>query len=91
MESVSIDAGHQPGDWEVDTDATCTSEGTRVRKCTVCGEILETESIPKKAHPFDGGPQCPVCGEPNPDYIPPTEPPTEPTEESKDEEEISGE
>ena len=79
MESAVIDAGHQPGDWEVDTDSTCSSEGKRVRKCKVCPEILETEIIPRKDHPFDGGPQCPACGEKNPNYIPPTEPPTDPS------------
>ena len=79
MERAVIDADHQPGDWEVDTDSTCSSEGKRVRKCKVCPEILETEIIPRKDHPFDGGPQCPACGEKNPNYIPPTEPPTDPS------------
>ena len=85
MESAVIDAGHQPGDWTVVTDPTCSSEGTRVRKCKVCTEILETESIAKKDHPFGDAPQCPACGANNPNYVAPTEPPTDPSTEPAEE------
>ncbi len=36
---------HKPGDWEVEKDATFTESGTKVRKCTVCGEVVETAEI----------------------------------------------
>ena len=85
MESAVIDAGHQPGDWEVDTDSTCSSVGQRVRKCNDCEKILETESIPKKEHPFGDAPQCPACGANNPNYVAPTEPPTDPSTEPAEE------
>lgn len=42
------------GDWEVTQEPTCTEPGTRVRHCTICGELLETETIPALGH--DMGP-----------------------------------
>ena len=42
------------GDWEVTQEPTCTASGTRVRYCTICGELLETETIPALGH--DMGP-----------------------------------
>lgn len=41
------DDGHTPGEWEVTLEPTYTADGLRVKKCTVCGEILESEVIPK--------------------------------------------
>ena len=42
-----VDASHTPGEWEVVTPATTTTEGEKVKKCTVCGEIAETAVIEK--------------------------------------------
>ena len=36
--------GHAPGDWEIKQAATCAVAGERVRRCTTCGEELESES-----------------------------------------------
>jgi hypothetical protein len=41
---------HTEGAWEVVTPATCTESGTRIKKCTDCGEVLETEAIPATGH-----------------------------------------
>lgn len=38
--------GHTPGEWETTKEATSSDDGEKVRKCTVCGEILEKETIP---------------------------------------------
>nr|WP_297763940.1 SH3 domain-containing protein [uncultured Butyrivibrio sp.] len=38
--------GHTEGEWEVTKNATMLSDGEKVKKCSVCGEILETEVIP---------------------------------------------
>ena len=38
-------ADHTEGEWELAKDATLISNGARVRKCTVCGEVLEKEII----------------------------------------------
>lgn len=40
-------AGHTKGEWEVIQEATKTEAGIRVKKCTICGEELEREYIPK--------------------------------------------
>ena len=36
---------HVPGEWEILAEATETESGSRQRRCTVCGEILDTETI----------------------------------------------
>ena len=41
-------ADHTSGDWIVDREATTAAEGSRHKECTVCGEVLETETLPKK-------------------------------------------
>lgn len=38
--------GHIAGEWEVIVEATYTTEGTQEKHCSVCGELLETETIP---------------------------------------------
>nr|WP_297763920.1 SH3 domain-containing protein [uncultured Butyrivibrio sp.] len=38
--------GHTEGEWEVTKNATMLSDGEKVKKCSVCGEVLETEVIP---------------------------------------------
>lgn len=90
LETVEIPAGHKPGDPTV-TDATCTAEGKKVTTCSKCGEVLETVVIPAKGHSFGNGEFCSVCGERNPNFIPPTtapstEPSTEPSSEDDTEE-----
>lgn len=40
-------SGHTLSDWIVTLQPTYTSEGQRVKKCTVCGDIIITEAIPK--------------------------------------------
>ena len=39
-------AEHAPGKWEITKKATMLSDGEQVKKCTVCGEVLETAVIP---------------------------------------------
>lgn len=39
---------HIPGDWNVVTPPTYTSEGLRRQVCSVCGEVLAEEPIPKQ-------------------------------------------
>ncbi len=48
-------AQHNPGDWTVQTSASCTQEGTRVKRCTVCNNIVATEPIPMIEHSWDEG------------------------------------
>ncbi len=45
---------HVPGDWEVSKEPSLTKNGEKVKKCTVCGEILETQKIPAKTNVLIG-------------------------------------
>ncbi|MBQ2848116.1 MAG: InlB B-repeat-containing protein, partial [Clostridia bacterium] len=38
---------HTEGDWEIVKEATVDAEGEAVKKCTSCGEIIETATIAK--------------------------------------------
>ncbi len=46
---AEIDAlGHTEGEWIVESEATCNTEGKRTRKCTLCGEtvtVVITEAL----------------------------------------------
>ena len=37
---------HTEGEWEVDQKPTITKSGSKVVKCTECGEVLQEEVIP---------------------------------------------
>lgn len=41
---------HVLSNWQVDERSTCTTEGIRSKKCTLCNEKVETEVIPKTDH-----------------------------------------
>lgn len=43
---------HKYGEWNVDSDATCTSTGSKSRSCSRCGHT-ETEDIPKALHDYE--------------------------------------
>lgn len=45
-ESVVLNATHKPGKWETVKEATVTEPGKKVKKCTVCGKIVEEAEIP---------------------------------------------
>lgn len=42
---------HSPGEWETLREPQIGAEGERVRRCSVCGEIVASESIPALAEP----------------------------------------
>ncbi|MBQ6946576.1 MAG: leucine-rich repeat protein, partial [Clostridia bacterium] len=35
--------------------ATCTSTGTKIYKCTLCGEVIQADIIPQLDHDYDSG------------------------------------
>jgi len=41
---------HVAGEWIVDSAATCAAAGSKHIECTVCGEVLDTETIEKIPH-----------------------------------------
>ena len=71
---------HVLSDWETAQQPTCDTEGKKVRRCTLCGEEIETEVIPALGHKPDGKwvrdhdstcaeegadvQHCTVCGKP---------------------------
>ncbi len=42
---------HTAGEWEGEKAATTTEEGSRIKKCTVCGEVVAREAIAKLPAP----------------------------------------
>ena len=50
------------GDWIVDTEPTCTTNGSKHGNCSVCGETVTLE-IPALGHSFGTDGICTVCGE----------------------------
>lgn len=61
---------HVEGEWETVTEATCTHEGTRQKRCLVsgCDTLLLTESVPTNDnHPFvwdtNGDTRTQICSE----------------------------
>ncbi len=44
---LKLPKGHTPGEWILDKEPTVEEEGSKHRECEVCGEILDTETIPK--------------------------------------------
>ncbi len=47
VETIPATGNHtRPTDWTVIREATCTTDGYRVKNCTVCGTLLESETIP---------------------------------------------
>ena len=52
---MKLPTGHTPGDWIVDKEPTADEEGSKHQECVDCGEILDTEAIPKlgyEEHPY---------------------------------------
>jgi len=43
---------HVSSDWIIDSDATCTINGSKHKECTVCEAVIETENIPATGHSF---------------------------------------
>jgi hypothetical protein len=45
---------HSAGNWVITREATCTVTGHRERRCTVCNDIVSSESIPALGHVLSG-------------------------------------
>lgn len=44
---------HTAGEWETVTEPTVTTTGEKVRRCTICSEIVDRETIDKLPRPLD--------------------------------------
>ena len=42
---------HTEGEWQV-TESTCTTDGGRVQRCSVCNEVLHSETIAATGHAY---------------------------------------
>ena len=72
---IKAKEAHAPGEWEVLAAPTCTENGKRIKKCTVCGEILEEDTNSKDMvalrHDFEGAEwvvEAPTCTTPGKRY-----------------------
>lgn len=62
LASLTIAAlDHSYGEWEVETEATCTAEGKKARICERCADVEEA-SIPALGHNYGADGKCTLCG-----------------------------
>ena len=54
MRIFAEECTHQLSDWIVETEPSCTAEGSKYRTCSLCGH-RETEKIDMTAHQWDEG------------------------------------
>lgn len=59
IESITITYGnaaeeceHVAGEWETEKAATCVADGKRVQRCSVCNEVLHSETIAATGHAY---------------------------------------
>lgn len=59
IESITITYGnaaeeceHVAGEWETEKAATCVADGMRVQRCSVCNEVLHSETIAATGHAY---------------------------------------
>ena len=45
-------AAHNPGEWETSIEATCSSTGKNIKKCTECETVLSFEMVWKLPHTY---------------------------------------
>lgn len=69
-ETINFVGGHKTSDWIVDVAVTCLENGLRHKECTVCGKVLEEETIYAVGHDEENAewvvdiePACEVKGE----------------------------
>lgn len=43
---------HVAGEWETEKAATCVADGSRVQRCSVCNEVLHSETIAATGHAY---------------------------------------
>lgn len=45
-------SNHELSEWTVTVEPSCTTAGTRVKKCTACRDVITTEQIPATGHNY---------------------------------------
>ena len=51
-QEVVAKKAHTEGEWIVDSEASCTKNGSRHQECTACGKLLETQTIYATGHRY---------------------------------------
>lgn len=54
---------HVAGNWEIITPSTCTEDGIKVKKCTLCGIKLSEEIVYRIGHRYVAIEKLPTCTE----------------------------
>lgn len=54
---------HVAGDWQIITPVTCTEDGYRVKKCTICDVTIAEEVLYKTGHRYLPEEKAPTCTE----------------------------
>ncbi len=49
---IEVEHEHNPTDWIIDSEATCTEDGAKHKECTVCGKTIDVDVIPATGHKF---------------------------------------
>lgn len=49
---ITSTLSHTLSDWTIETPATCTTDGLKVQRCTVCNEIINREVINATGHAY---------------------------------------
>lgn len=65
---LQVKCGHKTTTTEITKAATCTEEGVQAKKCTICGEVIETQKITALGHAYGEhkvtkAPTCTEAGE----------------------------
>ena len=50
--TILASCSHKSTTWVTTSKPTCTTTGTKVKKCKSCGKILKTEKIAKTTHAY---------------------------------------
>ncbi len=58
-----LEKGHTSGEWEIATEASCTTSLQEVIKCTVCNVVLEKREGAKLPHKYEESIVSPTCKE----------------------------
>ncbi len=58
---VSVSVAHTEGKWTLDKEPTCTNNGVKKLRCSVCDEILESKDVESLGHDYKDTVIKPTC------------------------------
>lgn len=63
-----VEYAHESSDWIIDSQGSCDKDGAKHKECTICYEVLETETISATGHNYIDG-KCTICDSADPDSV----------------------